>query len=81
MANRNALLRQMVKLVKIYQKKIVPRLRAEIKDLKENRVEVVRCKDCKHIEATQYGGFCRFLECEVRYDGYCSYGKKVGQDG
>lgn len=81
MANRNALLSQMLKLVKTYQKKIVPRLRAEIKDLKENLVEVIRCKDCKHIEGTQYGGYCCFLECGVSYEGYCSYGKRRTDDG
>ena len=79
MANgRNALLRQMVRLVKIYQNKIVPGLREEIKALKESQVEVVRCKDCKYIQTTQYGGFCCFHEFGIGYDGYCSYGERGG---
>ena len=31
-----------------YQDEIVPELRKIIEDLEHNRVEVVRCKDCKH---------------------------------
>lgn len=45
--SRNALLNQMVRLIKIYQNKIVPGLREEIRALKESRVDVVRCRDCK----------------------------------
>ena len=41
-----------------------------------NTVEVVRCKDCKHIETTEYGGYCCKLCIGVAYNHYCSYGER-----
>ena len=42
--NYKHLYEQMKKLVAMYQDEIVPGMREQL----ENRVEVVRCKDCKH---------------------------------
>ena len=39
-------------------------------------VEVVRCKDCKHIETTEYGGYCCLKKTGVAYNDYCSYGER-----
>ena len=44
-------------------------------------VGVVRCKDCRYIETTEYGGFCCLKgEC-VAYLDYCNYGKRKEQNG
>ena len=94
MANRNALLRQMVNLVKIYQKKIVPGLKSEIKDLKENRIAVIRCRECKHYQEStnpEMNGikFCYRLmhpteDRRIGYnfgdDDFCSYGERRNKD-
>lgn len=45
---------------------------------KSDFVEIVRCKDCEHIEMTEYGGFCCAKDEGVAYDGYCAYGKRKG---
>lgn len=39
-------------------------------------VEVVRCKDCKHIETTEYGGYCCLKKIGVAYNDYCGYGER-----
>jgi hypothetical protein len=39
-------------------------------------VEVVRCKDCKHIASTEYGGLCCLKNIGVAYNDYCSYGER-----
>lgn len=39
-------------------------------------VEVVRCKDCKRIETTEYGGYCCLKKISVAYNDFCSYGKR-----
>jgi hypothetical protein len=39
-------------------------------------VEVVRCRDCKHIETTEYGGYCCLKKTGVAYNDYCSYGER-----
>ena len=43
-------------------------------------VEVVRCRDCKYHESTNVTGFkhCRLLSKTVRYNDFCSYGKRKG---
>lgn len=41
-------------------------------------VEVVRCKDCKHIETTEYGGYCCLKKIGVAYNDFCSYGERRG---
>jgi hypothetical protein len=38
-------------------------------------VEVVRCKDCKHIASTEYGGFCCLKDEGVAYNDFCGYGE------
>ena len=39
-------------------------------------VAVVRCRDCKHIESTEYGGYCCLKKIGVAYNDYCSYGER-----
>ena len=43
-------------------------------------VEVVRCKDCKYHEDTSVIGFghCRLYDLTMRYNDFCSYGKREG---
>jgi hypothetical protein len=43
-------------------------------------VEVVRCRDCKYIEMTEYGGYCCANDEGVAYDGYCAYGERSEDD-
>ena len=40
-----------------------------------DRIEVVRCKDCKH---WQDGGFSSYCICDgfTHFDDYCSYGER-----
>lgn len=77
-----------------YQDELIPHLREKIAELERDRVEVVRCRDCKHY---QYGvmfpdiKFCCRLKGSkgetVRYNwsdnDYCSYGerKEKGDSG
>ena len=42
----------------------------------EDVVKVVRCKDCKNIASTEYGGFCCLKNEGVAYNDYCSYGER-----
>lgn len=46
--NYKHLYEQMKKMVAMYQDEIVPGMRKTIEELEQNRVKVVRCKDCKH---------------------------------
>lgn len=46
--------------------------RAPVADI----VEVVRCKDCKYIETTEYGGYCCANDEGVAYNDYCGYGER-----
>lgn len=43
-------------------------------------VEVVRCRECKYHEDTDVTGFkhCCLLSKIVRYNDFCSYGKRKG---
>ena len=45
-------------------------------------VEVVRCWKCKYHEDTDVTGFkhCRLHDLTMRYNDFCSYGKKVLTD-
>ena len=51
----------------------------------ENTVEVVRCRECKHYNATigfcnyhtNNAGYCDEL-CWVTEDDFCSYGERIG---
>ena len=46
-------------------------------------VEVVRCKDCRHMEKSQYGRYCQIWGMYNGYgdDGFCCYGeRKEGAD-
>ena len=58
---------------------------ARVRNLFENAVEVVRCKDCKRwgtgdpIE-TAHGKVCEFAGWFVGGNGYCVYGERKKQD-
>ena len=39
-------------------------------------IEVVRCKDCKYIKMTEYGGYCCANDEGVAYDDYCAFGER-----
>ena len=61
----------------MYQDEIVPGLRKQL----ENRVEVVRCKDCDWYR--EDGSICvnphctkSFYGCRVREQHFCSYGER-----
>ena len=46
-------------------------------------VEVVRCKDCRHMEKSQYGRYCQIWGMYNGHgdDGFCCYGeRKEGDD-
>ena len=43
-------------------------------------VEVVRCKDCKYIKMTEYGGYCCANDEGVAYDDYCAFGERSEYD-
>lgn len=46
-------------------------------------VEVVRCKDCRHMEKSQYGRYCQIWGMYNGHgdDGFCCYGeRKEGVD-
>ena len=40
-------------------------------------VPVVRCKDCRHMEKSQYGRYCQIwgMDDGAGEDGFCSYGE------
>ena len=41
-------------------------------------VPVVRCKDCRHMEKSQYGRYCQIWGMYNGYgdDGFCCYGER-----
>ena len=43
-------------------------------------VEVVRCKDCRHMEKSQSGGHCHIWRLYNGHgdDGFCCYGERKG---
>ena len=61
--NYKHLYEQMKKMVAMYQDEIVPGMREQL----ENRVEVVRCKDCKHWH--EETGWCNHHSHFVGSDG------------
>ncbi len=74
--NYKHLYEQMKKMVTMYQDKIVPGMREQL----EKRVEVVRCKDCKHFGGH---GACHCHAADengtpifVRENDFCSYGER-----
>jgi hypothetical protein len=56
-----------------YQNEVVPKLREQL----EKRVEVVRCKDCRHLEITGCYGECGrvYLGIVKPWD-FCSRGER-----
>ena len=71
--NYKQLYEQMKKLVALYQDEVVPELREQL----ASRVEVVRCKDCKHRENI-WGEFCcPYIEdLPVGDDFFCGNGER-----
>ena len=49
-------------------------------DSATKRVDVVRCRDCKYHENTNVTGFehCCLYGLTMRYNDFCSYGKREG---
>ena len=43
-------------------------------------VPVVRCKDCRHMEKSQYGRYCQIWRMYNGHgdDGFCCYGERKG---
>jgi hypothetical protein len=81
--NYRHLYEQMKRMVEKYQDEIVPGLRKVNEDLMQTRVEVVRCKDCKHEENCMkqlvFWERDHVLEVNVyQYHNldFCSYGKR-----
>ena len=83
--NYKHLYEQMKKMVAMYQDEIVPGMREQL----EKRVEVVRCKDCKHLK---YGYQCyNPLGMNLNNDGdayvivaeddFCSCGERREENG
>lgn len=74
--NYKLLYEQMRKMVEMYQDEIVPQMR----EMLDKRVEVVRCKDCKHLTF----GECYNTAWDIRDGSYtpvnpndfCSYGER-----
>lgn len=76
--NYKYLYEQMKKMVEKYQDEIVPGLRK----LVESRVEVVRCKDCKHTGTDGCGAiYCeKWDRWEIPEDFFCGYGERRADD-
>ena len=43
-------------------------------------VEVVRCKDCKHLYFKDMSAYCPFKVSACRPNGFCSYGERSADD-
>lgn len=43
---------------------------------KENLVEVVRCKDCRHSYFKDFDKYCPYMVSALKPDGYCSHGER-----
>lgn len=53
-----------------------------LEESQRNKVEVVRCKDCKHWDITSDGfGECNVMEKQFLGDEYCSFGERKEDDG
>ena len=83
--NYKHLYEQMKKIVAMYQDEIVPGMRKTIEEIEKNRVEVVRCKDCKHYDNSEGIFWCHlnskfypggFDWHSFPEDGFCSYGER-----
>lgn len=59
-----------------YQDEVVP----ELRKLLDERVEVVRCKDCKHFLKAEVNGngflICSVTDKEIYERDFCSYGER-----
>jgi len=39
-------------------------------------IEVVRCKDCKHLRQGEYGLRCEYMGCYTEEDNFCKWGER-----
>ena len=80
--NYKHLYEQMKNMVAMYQDEIVPGLRKTIEEMERNRVEVVRCKDCKHMYRRKGLRWCdAWGEINgMGDDGFCNYGERRGEE-
>ena len=80
--NYKHLYQQMKKMVEMYQDEVVPGLRKTIEEMEQNRVEVIRCEECKHW--WKKNELCAHPKCrtgmvcvtEAPPNHYCSYGER-----
>ena len=72
--NYKHLYEQMKTMVEMYQDELVPGLRKKIEELEQSRVEVVRCKDCKHHDRCEMEDLLRFFDCIE--NPYCAAGER-----
>ena len=61
-----------------YQNDVVPNLRKQL----ENRVEVVRCKDCVHMKNQFNARYCEVWTMfnGMGDDGFCNYGERKSNE-
>ena len=76
--NYKHLYETMENMVALYQDEIVPGLRKTIEEMERNRVEVVRCKDCKHMKSISGMRWCDAWGDVngMGDDGFCNYGER-----
>ena len=82
--NYKFLYEQMKRIVDVYQDIVVPGMREQL----EKRVEVVRCKDCKHWKMAQSSLVGEVMVCagqgncyiQKAADDFCSYGERKYDD-
>lgn len=72
---------QTKKMLSMYQDEIVPGFREQIEKLENNRVEVVRCRDCIYYETGKdYLPYCNCDDGGIadypRENDFCSYGER-----
>ena len=64
--------------------RVAKALELRVKELEEEvgdaGITIVRCKDCKYIKMTEYGGYCCANDEGVAYDGYCAFGERIEND-
>ena len=50
---------------------------ATLVDIKEPlKVQVVRCKDCRHAYFKDFDKYCPYMVSALKPDGYCSHGER-----
>ena len=85
--NYKHLYEQMKQMVEMYQDELVPGLRKKIEELEQNRVEVVRCAQCKYQRDLNRSDWyedsfaegilwCLNQSEAVRPDDFCSCGER-----